>query len=514
MTERGKRIAAIDIGTNSIHMIVAEARGHRGYKVIDREKDMVQLGLSSLGGQPLTDDAIERGVLSIAKMSEIAQRWHADEIIAVATSAVREAPNRRDFLRLVREASGVKVRVISGEEEADYIFRAVRSAVEIDGSTAVCIDIGGGSAELIVGTAAEIYFTASQPLGSLRLSQHFELTGRPTEAALTACRKHVAESAARLRKRIKRLGLDMAIGTSGTIQALASICSPGGGGDGDSTSHALKRLELARLEEIIPQLALLTAAERSQCFGIDGKRAATIVGGAVALEGLLRALRIESLLACPVAIREGIIESRVASLARDTTRGQGSLRRRSVQTLAERTDCDVRHARHVSRLAARLFDQTRELHELPPTARELLEFAAMLHESGAHISDRGHHKHSYYLIRHAELKGFTEDQLLIIANVARYYRKSPPDVSHENFEELSEEQRTSVTKLAAILRIAEGLDRGHRQRVRDVAVQRSNGSLRLIARTRADASVEIESAEKRARYFGKLFDVKVRFEVL
>src|SRR5258706_10219071 len=201
MPERAKRIAAIDIGTNSIHMIVAEANERRGYRVVDREKDMVQLGLSSLDGQPLTDDAIARGVLSISKMSEIAQRWNADEVIAVATSAVREAPNRREFLRLVREASGVKVRVISGEEEADYIFRAVRSAVDIDGSTAVCIDIGGGSAELVVGTADEIFFTASEPLGSLRLSQRFELTGRPTEAALAACRKHVADRAARLRKR-------------------------------------------------------------------------------------------------------------------------------------------------------------------------------------------------------------------------------------------------------------------------------------------------------------------------
>src|ERR1700682_4063869 len=234
MPGKPKRIAAIDIGTNSIHMIVAEERGPTA-RVVYREKDMVQLGLASLDGQPLTDDAIERGVVSIAKMSEIAQRWNADEIIAVATSAVREAPNRRDFIRLVREASGVKVRVISGEEEADYIFRAVRSAVDIDGSTAVCIDIGGGSAELIVGTAAEIYFTASQPLGSLRLSQRFELTDRPTDDALEACRKYAAARATRLRKRVRRLGLDMAIGTSGTILALSAICS--GSGDDDSASN-------------------------------------------------------------------------------------------------------------------------------------------------------------------------------------------------------------------------------------------------------------------------------------
>jgi exopolyphosphatase/guanosine-5'-triphosphate,3'-diphosphate pyrophosphatase len=511
MPAKAKRIAAIDVGTNSIHMVVAEARPRRPYRVVDREKDMVQLGLSSLDGQPLTEEAMERGVLSIARMSEIAHRWNADEIIAVATSAVREAPNRREFLRLVREASGVKVRVISGEEEADYIFRAVRSAVDIDGSTAVCIDIGGGSAELIVGTGDEIYFTASEPLGSLRLSQRFELADRPSDEAVAACHKFAAERAARVRKRVKRLGVDMAIGTSGTVLALAAICSQT---NGDESSNALKRLDRSRVEEVIPQLASMTAAERAERFGIEGRRSSTIVGGAIALAEIMRALRVDSLLACPVAIREGIIESRVAALGASPRSARGSLRRSSVTALAERTDCDMRHARHVARLATRIFDQTRDLHELPADARELLEYAAMLHESGGHISNRGHHKHSYYLIRHAELKGFTEDQLLVIANVARYYRKAPPDVTHPNFGELTPSQKTAVSKLTAILRIAEGLDRGHRQRVRDVAVQRSGKTVQFVARTRADASVEIESAEKRGKYFAKLFDVRAQFEVL
>jgi len=507
MPEKPKRIAAIDVGTNSIHMIVAEAHGSRGYRVVDREKDMVQLGLSSLDGQPLTQEAIERGVLSISRMAEIAARWEAQEILAVATSAVREAPNRREFLRLVREASGVKVRVISGEEEADYIFRAVRSAVDIGRSTAVCIDVGGGSAEVIVGTAEEIYFTTSEPLGSLRMSQRFDLADRPTAENVAACRRHVAERASRMRKHVKRIGLDMAIGTSGTILALAAICA------GDATSNALKCLKRSQLTEMIDRLASMSAAERGQTFGIDGKRAATIVGGALSLEGIMLALSLETLLACPVAIREGIVESRIHT--RHTSPGRaGSLRRKSVRALAERTDCDVRHAQHVSRLAARIFDQTREIHHLPDDARELLEHAAMLHESGAHISDRGHHKHSYYLIRHAELKGFTEDQLLVVANVARYYRKSPPDPSHENFLELNDAQRGTVEKLAAILRIAEGLDRGHRQRVRDVAVRNGGREAHFVARARADASVELESAEKRSKYFGKLFDLRVAFEVL
>jgi exopolyphosphatase/guanosine-5'-triphosphate,3'-diphosphate pyrophosphatase len=507
MPTKPKRIAAIDIGTNSIHMIVAEAN-RRGYRVVDREKEMVQLGLSSLDGQPLTEEAIERGVAAIVKMAGLAERWNAEEVIAVATSAVREAPNRRDFLRRVRDASGIKVRVISGEEEADYIFRAVRSDVDIGGSTALTIDIGGGSAEVIVGTADEIYFTTSEPLGSLRLAQRFRLTDRATEHALAECREEVGRRAARIRKRVKRIGIDIAIGTSGTILTLAAICS-----ESDPSAKGLRKLERAKLAEMIPVLASLSAAQRSERFGIDAKRASTIVAGAVALDEIMSALRVESLLACPVAIREGIIESRVAALGTEV-QSSGSVRRKSVLRLAARTDCDMRHASHVAKLATRLFDQTRDMHRLDGDARELLEYAALLHESGAHISDRGHHKHSYYLIRHADLRGFTEEQLLVLANVARYYRKAPPDPTDVNFRELNDEQQELVSQLVSLLRIAEGLDRGHRQHVRDVAVGVDDGYVRFIARTRADASIEIESAEKRAKFFRRVFDVKVRFEEL
>ncbi len=506
MPAKPKRIAAIDIGTNSIHMIVAEARS-RGYRVVDREKEMVQLGLSSLDGQPLTEDAIDRGVNTITKMAEIARRWEADEIIAVATSAVREAPNRRDFLKRVRDYAGIKVRVISGEEEADYIFRAVRSAVDIGSSTALCIDIGGGSAEMIVGTADEIYFTASEPLGSLRLSQRFDLKERPHVSSVVHCRELVIERTAKIRKRIRRIGFDQTIGTSGTILALAAICSE------REPASGLLTLERARLAAIIPALAAMTSDERKAKFNIDEKRAATILGGAVALEAIMTSLGVQTLLACPVAIREGIIESRIAKSRTESTAG-GGVRRKSVMHLAERTDCDMRHALHVARLATRIFDQTQKLHRLDGDTRELLEYAALLHESGAHISDRGIHKHTYYLIRHGDLRGFTDEQLMIVANVARYYRKSVPDLEDPNFAELSEEQQETVARLAAILRVAEGLDRGHRQRVRDVAVNNGSKGVRVVARTRSDASIEIESAEKRAKYFSKVFDTRVKFEVI
>ena len=489
-----RRVAAIDIGTNSVHMIVAELQ-KRDYRVVDKEKEMVQLGLGSLDGAPLNDDAMERAVAALKKMVAVAKGWKVDEIVAVATSAVREAPNRREFLRRVRDEVGIRVRVISGEEEADYIFRAVRSAVDLQNSTALCIDIGGGSVEFVVGTSTEIYFTASEPLGALRLAQRFRLEDKPTSSDVEACRKFAAQHLRRLQKRIRPIGIDVAIGTSGTIQALAGLT-------------VLREISKDALDDVIKSLCSISAKERIEKMKLDDKRARNIIAGAIVLQETMEALQIGSLLACPVAIREGIIESRLSETRRKPER---SLRRSSAQALADRSAIDKRHALHVGRLALRIFDQTRNLHELPDESAELLEHAALLHESGMHVSDRGYHKHTYYLIRHADLRGFTEEQLVIVANVARYHRKGPPSDDHPNLSELNEDQREEVEKLAAILRIAEALDRSHRQSVRDVAVRCKN-SVRFIVRARADAGVEIASAARRAKYFSSLFERKVRFE--
>jgi exopolyphosphatase/guanosine-5'-triphosphate,3'-diphosphate pyrophosphatase len=507
MSSRSReRIAAIDIGTNSIHMIVAE-RWRGGYRIIDREKEMAQLGLSSLDGQPLTGEAMERGVETITRMCEIASRWNAKEIVAVATSAVREAPNRKEFLRRVRETAGIRVDVISGEEEADLIFRAVRTEVQLDGSTALCIDIGGGSVELIVGTSDEIFFASSEPLGSLRMAQRFSLQDRPAPESIAACRREVQRHMRKLRKRIVPLGIDLCVGTSGTIQALTALFSETGS---EPVSSGLREMSRATLEQEFDKLAARSNRERVDDLGVEPKRSSTIVAGAIVLEEILKTLSIRSIVACPVAIREGIISSRMSES--QPSRSAGSLRLDLALALAERTDCDLRHARQVAKLAARIFEQTRELHGLPAGAGELLEYAALMHEAGRHVSERAHHQHTYYLIRHAELKGFSDEQLLVVANVGRYYRKKAPQNADGNLLELTEAQRLQTTKLAAILRIAEGLDRGHRQRVRDVGVRMERDAVSFSIRSRSDARVEVASAIKRAKYFASLFEVSVRFE--
>ena len=200
--------------------------------------------------------------------------------------------------------------------------------------------------------------------------------------------------------------------------------------ESQAPAHGLRRLERAAVAALVPTLASMTAQERAERFGLDAPRATSVLAGAIVLATMLEVFRIDELLACPLAMREGMLESRVAALDEPDASG-GSLRQASVLALAQRTDVDLKHGRHVAKLAARIFDQTKALHALEPQMTGLLESAAVLHEAGLHVSDRAHHKHSYYLIRHAGLRGYTDEEILIIANVARYYRKAPPEATHE-----------------------------------------------------------------------------------
>jgi exopolyphosphatase/guanosine-5'-triphosphate,3'-diphosphate pyrophosphatase len=502
------RIAAIDVGTNSIHMIVVEQQRH-GSRVIDKEKDMVQLGRGSLQGRPLTDEAMERGIEALTRMAGIARRWNVEEIAAVATSAIREAPNGKRFIAAAQRAAGIRIRVISGEEEADYIYRAVRTAIDFHGGTALVIDIGGGSVEFIAATAEEVFFTRSEPLGALRLAQLFDLDRAASPAMLEECRAHVRKRLKTALARPSSLGFDFAVGTSGTIVTLASLAS----GPDETIASGLKWLSRKRLRELIDQLAPLSVAARAEKFAIDERRAETVLAGAIVLDEIMRRLDMQQLRACDAALREGIVQTVVDRLREKEEKAPGgSVRRSSVLGLMARSDVEHAHATHVARLALRIFDQTEELHRFRMGERELLEYAALLHEVGMHVAYQDHHKHSYYLISHAGLRGFTGDQVAVVANVARYFRKRPPEDSDENFAQLSPAQQEIVRRLAAILRIADGLDRGRQRTVRDVAVQLDNGSVRFHVRLRGDAHDDIASAAKRARYFGKVFEKHVEIE--
>jgi exopolyphosphatase/guanosine-5'-triphosphate,3'-diphosphate pyrophosphatase len=270
----------------------------------------------------------------------------------------------------------------------------------------------------------------------------------------------------------------------------------------------LRWLSRARLRQLIDAMTPLSAADRVKRFSVDERRAETILAGAIVLDEVMRKLEIEQLRACDAALREGIVEY-VLDHQRAPRKDGGSVRRSSVLGLVERSDVERAHATHVARLALRIFDQLQDLHRFRTGERELLEYAALLHEVGMHVSYQDHQKHSYYLISHAGLRGFTTDQVAIVANVARYYRKATPSDEHDNFAPLSPAQKDVVCKLAAMLRIADALDRGRRRAVRDVGVEVSKGKVTFHPRLRGDADVELETAVRRAKYFGKVFDCHV-----
>jgi len=501
-------MAAIDVGSNSVHMIVVEPRG-RSYRVLDKEKEIVQLARGSLGGQPLTPEAMQRGVASLVRMAEIARRWEAVDILAVATSAVREAPNGNDFIRMAEEASGIRIGVISGEEEADLIYRAARRAVEFHGERAVLIDIGGGSIELVVGTEHEVYFAHSDPLGAIRLSEKFFRSDPPTAAELSSCRKHVRKTLRKTLFQISAIGFDFCLGSSGTINTLATIADTTVADPG--VASGLKWLERERLEELVRKLSRMSAQQRVDTFDIDPKRAETILSGGLALLEILIALNVRKMRACSAALREGIVDAwfDARQMKRESA---GGVRLSAVIDLAEQSGYDGTHARHVADLALQIFDKTASLHGYADAERELLEYAALLHEIGMQVSFRGHHRHSYYLIRHSGLQGFTTDQVRITANVARYYRKALPSLEHDNYTELPEQLRAVVDVLASILRIAAGLDRGRRQAVDRVEVEVRKKQVLFKVHERLDASLEIESARRRANFFGRLFRRKVEVD--
>jgi exopolyphosphatase / guanosine-5'-triphosphate,3'-diphosphate pyrophosphatase len=503
--ERPYRIAAIDVGTNSIHMIVAEAQG-QGYRVIDKEKEMVQLGRGALERMPLTDAAMSAAVSTLRSMVEIARRHSVDDIVAVATSAIREAPNRKRFLADVQRAAGIDLRVISGEEEADYIYRAVRSAVEFHGGTALSIDIGGGSVELILGTAMEVFLTRSEPLGSLRVAQRYDLESEVSNRDVKKCRRAVRKMLKKSLARISSVPFDFTIGTSGTIVTLAELA----GGGAQPVTSGLRWVTRSRVRELIRALAPLPTSDRARKFNLEEKRAGTIVAGAIVLDEIMRGLEIEHLRACDVALREGIVET-MLDRRRNHAPDPSGVRRTSVLELAERMHLDILHAEHVAHLALRIFDQLEDVHRLRTGERELLESAALLHEAGMHVSFQGHHKHSYYLISHAGLRGFTSDQVAIIANVARYYRKAPPHPEHQNFAQLSPAQQDVVRKLAAILRIAAALDRGRHSIVADIDLDLGDNVVSFGLALRGDADLEIEHARRKAKLFADVFGVKPAF---
>lgn len=491
-------LAAIDIGTNSVHLVVARLTGPHAIEVLGREKEMVRLG-SGAGDLVLTDEAVERGVQALSRFREVAEAYGA-RISAVATSAVREAENRQVFLDRAREEAGVEVEVISGFEEARLIHLGVLQAVPVFDQQLLLCDIGGGSTELLVGRRGETLAARSLKMGAIRLTQRFFPGDKVSSSAVESCRRYVRANLAAFGRQVNKLGFEVAVGSSGTMGTLAAMAVARREAVPPKSWNNFV-LTKGDLKSVVKSLVKAPSAEaRSKLPGMDPKRSDIIVAGAIILEQVFEELGISEMVFSDYALREGVLLDAWQRRHGGSLHHLSDLRRRSVLHLAELMDEDPVHSAHVARLALSLFDQTCDLHGLGDDAREYLEAAALLANLGLFLSHAGHHKHSYYVIRNSEhLTGFTSREIELIAQIARYHRRSGPSPKHPEYAELSKEDQTLVRRCAGLLRIAIGLDRTHGQKVDAVEVIVGK-ALRIEAQPvdGADIGLELFSASQRA----------------
>jgi exopolyphosphatase / guanosine-5'-triphosphate,3'-diphosphate pyrophosphatase len=459
-------IAAIDIGTNSIHMVIVRIVADLpAFSIIAREKATVRLGDRDPQTGNLTPEAIMRALGALKRCQEVAKSLNVQQIFAVATSAVREAPNGHEFVRSIETELGLAVNIISGQEEARRIYLGVLSGVEFNNTPHTIIDIGGGSTELILGDSHEPRTLSSTKIGAVRLTAEFLATNPISDLSLNYLRAFVRGQLERAIDEIKANlqpgELPKMVGTSGTIETLAAVLNIDKNGQVPDRIHGFK-IQLSELRNLIDRLRKMTVAERTTIEGISERRSEIIVAGAVILQEAMSMLGMKSLSVCERSLREGVVVDWMLTqgLIEDRLKYQGSIRERSTLKIAGKYGVDLPHSQRVAELALSLFDQTHgQIHNWDKSIRQLLWSAAILHNSGHFVSHDAHHKHSYYLIRYGELLGFTESEIDLIANIARYHRKSPPKKKHQNLQNLNKDQRSIVSQLSAILRVAVALDR-------------------------------------------------------
>ncbi|MFN8023840.1 MAG: Ppx/GppA phosphatase family protein [Acidimicrobiales bacterium] len=507
-------VAALDVGTNSFHLVVARVRGsglETGYEIVTREKQTIRLGHGGGDMKLLAPDAIDRGVEALRLMRRIADA-HGAPVRAVATSAVREATNADVFLDRARREAGIEIEVISGLEEARLIHLGVLQAVPVFDQRLLLCDIGGGSTEVLVGERGVTLAARSFKLGAVRLTDRFFPEGRCTPRAVAECRSYVRSILAGFERDVAQHGFEVAIASSGTAETVAAMVAAARTG---TVPQTLNRFEFsaAELDEVVEALtAHRTPERRATLPGLEPQRADIVVAGAIVLQCVAAAFGVRSFTFSEAALREGVL---LDTLSRGADHGElhhlRDVSRQSVQALAERCDDDAAHSRHVAGLALQLYDATRVLHGLPDHCRDYLEAAATLANVGLVIAHSKHHLHSYYVIRNSELTGLTDHEIEIIALVARYHRKSAPKASHPEFTALEPDAQQVVRVLAGILRLAIGLDRSHDGRVSAVRAERRGKRLVVEAVHPAalDVALEVYTAQERSTLLGQVLGLRV-----
>lgn len=500
------RLAAIDIGTNSIRCILAEVDPREGFRVLDDEKATVRLGEGLNQSGQISPEAQHRAIEALVRMNKTIAGLGADMVEVVATSAVRKASNREEFLQAVKAATGLKIKVIDGEAEAQLAVLSVHHNFDMHHQRFAVADIGGGSVEIVLASGVHTESVVSLELGAVFLTETFIHNDPAPAAELSNLRKHI-------RKMLKKtatndtLPVSCLIGSGGTITNIGTMVMALRG----EAYASVHRYEVLH-SEVVHLLAMLSRKnqkERLATPGLNPDRADIILAGIVLVDELMRFFKTNLLRINAKGIREGLILQSLKKrglLAIDSAPRDW---RDAVLEFARSCRFDEQHARQVSHLALIIFDTLANPHQFEPRSRELLEAAALLHDTGYFISYHQHHKHSYHLIRHGNLFGFSPREREIIANLARYHRKSKPRKSHDNFALLSALDQQLVTQLGGILRLADGLDRRRNRYIEGMECTLNQGILTLSPASQQELSVEIFGAKTKGDLFADAFNYQL-----
>lgn len=508
----GEVHAAIDVGTNSFHLVVARVSSSGGLEILCRDKEVVRLGSGSGDMRMLAPDAVDRGIEALKGLARTAASYGAD-VRAVATSAVREAENRGVFLDRAVSEAGVEVEVISGAEEARLIHLGVVQALSVYDRQILLADIGGGSTELLVGRGTLPLAARSVKLGHVRLTERFFPGGALEAAAVAECRAYVRSFLTPVVHDLAPLGYELAVGSSGTIATIAQMAEHLRKGRADRwlNNVSFSRDELAAVTDAV--LGAPTAKDRLGLGGLDERRSDVIAAGVLLLEGVFECFGVPQITVSGYALREGALLDGVhAGGGGDAFWHLSDIRRESVLRIAESYEEERPHVQQVTELALQLFDALVDLHRFGLYERDVLEAAGMLHNVGRFISRGAHHKHSYYVIRSSDrLLGFNEREVELIALVARYQRKALPRVGHGEFEALNVADRARVQLLAGILRIAIALDRTRSGAVESLSARVGETlTIRCATAPEADATVELYTADQRSELLATATGLPVR----
>jgi exopolyphosphatase / guanosine-5'-triphosphate,3'-diphosphate pyrophosphatase len=496
-------IAAIDVGTNAMRLVIGSITPDHRIELLENIREPVRLGNDVFAKGSLSEETIERAIEAFQKFRRLIDKYGVEHIKAVATSATREALNSDIFIDRIAQATGIDVIAIGAEEEARLIHLAVADRVNLRNKRAILIDIGGGSIEVTLVADGSIQATVSFNMGTVRLLQKLEQdrVGEPRFNQLV----HEYADATRnwLETRIGQQKLDLCIATGGNAEALGDLRKRLF--DKDS-QFVITRQELDALVEMLQGMSF---AERLQELRLRPDRADVIVPASIVLQTIVRQAGVEQVLVPNVGLKDGLLLDIVQELYDQKARLHRDQVLTSALQVGRKYAFDEPHAMAVARFAVQIFDETQRLHHLDDESRLLLEVAAMLHDIGHFVNASEHHKHTFYLLAATPLIGLTKAQSAVVANVARYHRKSAPSLQHEPFKVLPAKDRVVVSKLSALLRLADALDNEHAGKVADITIDYDRPRLVLKLHGQGDLLLEKWALVKRTPLFEEVYGVKI-----